>query len=142
MPLVNEMNNGRFYVNYSGHGSTGGWQNLNFNIGHVQLLTNVNGLSIYTMLTCLNGYFAGPSSSMAEVLLNSTTGGAVAAWGSTAETTPDIQQTMGVRFYNQVGVGQITRLGDLIVDAKTVVGGGRDVRLSWVLIGDPMLKTR
>jgi hypothetical protein len=49
---------------------------------------------------------------------------------------------MGVRFYNQVGAGQLTRLGDLVVDAKSVLIAGRDVRLSWVLIGDPMLKMR
>jgi hypothetical protein len=79
---------------------------------------------------------------MAEALLNSTTGGAVASWASTGTTTPDIQQIMGVHFYNQVVAGQITRLGDLIIDAKTVVPGGRDVRLTWVLLGDPMLKVR
>ena len=94
------------------------------------------------MLTCLNGYFVGPNTSLAERFLNSTTGGAAAAWASTGETTPDIQQVMGVHFYGQVAAGQITRLGDLIIDAKTVVPGGRDVRLTWVLLGDPMLKTR
>ena len=140
--LITELNNARFYVNYSGHGSTGAWEGQNFNTSHVPLLTNINGLSIFTMLTCLNGYFVGPNTSMAESLLNSTSGGAVAAWASSGTTTPDIQQVMGVHFYGQVAAGQITRLGDLIIDAKTVVPGGRDVRLSWVLIGDPMLKTR
>jgi hypothetical protein len=32
------------------------------------------------------------------------------------------------------------RLGDLVLDAKSVVSGGSDVRLSWTLLGDPMLK--
>jgi len=141
--LISELNNGRFLVNFSGHGLTGSWSSAaNFNIAHVPSLTNINGLSIYTMLTCLNGYFAGGNVSMAEALLNSTTGGAVAAWASTGTTTPDIQETMGKRFYNQVGAGTFTRLGDLIIDAKTVVPGGRDVRDSWVLLGDPMLKVR
>jgi hypothetical protein len=49
---------------------------------------------------------------------------------------------MGKRFYNQIGLGNITRMGDLIIDAKTVVPGGSDVRESWVLLGDPMLKVR
>ena len=141
-PLITDLNNGRFFVNYSGHGTTGAWQSQNFSVNHVPLLTNINGLSIYTMLTCLNGYFVGSNVSMAETLLNSSTGGAAAAWASTTETTPDIQQVMGVHFYGQVAAGQIPRLGDLIIDAKTVVSGGRDVRLSWVLIGDPMLETR
>ena len=141
--LIAEQNNGRYLVNYNGHGTTGAWANANnFSTDHVFMLTNINNLSVYTMLTCLNGYFVGTRSSMAETLLNSQAGGAVAAWASTGETTPDIQETMGVRFYSQIGAGQITRLGDLIRDAKTVITGGRDVRESWVLIGDPMLKMR
>jgi len=141
--LVADLNVGRYLANFNGHGTTGSWANPNnFSISHVPQLTNINRPTVYTMLTCLNGYFIGPNTSMAEILLNSTTGGAAAAWASTGETTPDIQQTMGIRFYNQVSAGQITRLGDLILDAKTVVTAGRDVRLSWVLIGDPMLKMR
>jgi len=141
--LIAELNNGRFLVNFSGHGTTGSWSSgANFKTADVPLLTNINGLSIYTMLTCLNGYFAGNNVSMAEALLNSTSGGAVASWASSASTTPDVQEVMGRRFYNQIGVGTITRLGDLIIDAKTVVPGGRAVRDSWVLLGDPMLKVR
>jgi hypothetical protein len=141
--LITALNSGPYFANFSGHGTTGSWASAsNFSINHVPLLTNSNHLSIYTMLTCLNGYFIGPNTSLAEQLVNSTTGGAAAAWASSGTTTPDIQQVMGVHFYNQVAAGQITRLGDLIIDAKTVVPGGRDVRLSWVLLGDPMLKTR
>jgi hypothetical protein len=141
--LISEQNTGKYLVNYSGHGSTGIWASAsNFRITNVPLLTNIDHLSVYTMLTCLNGFFAGQNVSLAEGLLNSTVGGGVAVWASTGETTPDIQEIMGTRFYNQVGEGQITVLGDLILDAKTFVPGGRDVRLSWVLLGDPMLKMR
>ena len=67
---------------------------------------------------------------------------AVSAWSSSGLTTPDIQEVMATRFYKQIGAGNITRLGDLINDAKTVISGGRDVKLSWVLLGDPMLKMK
>jgi hypothetical protein len=94
------------------------------------------------MLTCLNGFFLSASlNSLAERLLNHTNGGAVAAWGSTGLTTPDVQEIMGQRFYDQVDQGTIPRLGDLIRDAKSVITE-EDVRLSWALIGDPMLKVR
>lgn len=145
---LNGQQVGRFIVNYSGHGSSGIWASSGFfGIGpptnHVPLLTNANSQTIFTMLTCLNGYFIRPDAdSLSEVLLKSSTGGAVATWSSTGETTPDIQTSMGVRFYNQFGVGTITRIGDLIKDAKTEVPGGSDVRLSWALLGDPMLKVR
>jgi hypothetical protein len=39
-------------------------------------------------------------------------------------------------------LGTIPRLGDVIRDAKSAVPGGSDVRYSWVLIGDPLLKVR
>lgn len=142
--LIADMNVGRYTANWCGHGTTGAWASSSF-FSNIQVpqLTNINNLTVFTMLTCLNGYFHNINgSALGEVLLNSTIGGSVASWASTGETTPDIQQIMGTRFYHQLGVGSITRLGDLIVDAKTVVPGGRDVRLSWVLLGDPMLKMR
>ena len=142
--LITQLNTGPMLVNFSGHGTTGTWASpANFRSSNVALLNNADRLSVYTMLTCLNGYFHGVGfDSLSEVLFNSPNRGAAATWASTGETTAFIQQDMGLRFYHQVGVGQITRLGDLIVDAKTVVPGGRDVRLSWVLLGDPLLKMR
>jgi hypothetical protein len=70
---------------------------------------------------------------MGEVLLKSNNGGAVSVWASTGLTTPDVQEVMATRFYTQMSAGNITRLGDLIKDAKSVINGGRDVRLSWAL---------
>jgi len=104
-------------------------------------MTNLTSPSIFVSLSCLNGYFIAPNgSSIGELLLRSNAGGAVAVWASTGETTPDVQETMGTRFYSQLGAGNMTRLGDLVVDAKSVISAGSDVRLSWVLLGDPMLK--
>ena len=142
--IINTINGGPYLVNFAGHGTTGVWVNTSFySINDAPQLANIDNLSIFTMLTCLNGYFIGTrNTSFAEVLLNSTTGGAVASWASTGTTTPDVQELMATRFYLKVGDGSIPRLGDLIVDAKTVVPGGRDVRLTWALLGDPMLKVR
>jgi len=142
--LINQINMGRYIVNYSGHGSTGVWAATSFfGLNSVPQLTNANSRSIFTMLTCLNGYFIRPDAdSLAEALIKAQNGGAVVAWASTGKTTPDIQQIMGVRFYNQIAAGNITRMGDLVRDAKAVIPGGSDVRLSWALLGDPMLKVR
>ncbi len=146
-----------FFVNYSGHGTSSAWVNDGF-LGKVDftgnqisnppkrsLIANTN-LSIFTMLTCLNGYFisADPTSagdSLAEAMLKESNG-AVAAWSSSGLTTPDIQEVMATRFYNQLGAGNFNRLGDLIKDSKTGLKGGRDVRLSWILLGDPALKIK
>ncbi len=142
--LIDKMNEGRFIVNYSGHGNQSDWASSGFFYKpDVPQLTNKDNLSIFTMLTCLNGYFFDPASdSLGEVLLNYNNGGAVSTWASTGLTTPDIQEIMAARFYDQLGNGNMNRLGDLIKDAKTAISGGRDVRLSWVLLGDPTLKVR
>lgn len=142
--LMSNMNAGKFIVNYSGHGSSNVWATTGFfgNAGASQLTNSGGNLSIFTMLTCLNGYFSNNSDSLSEVLLKNANGGAVSAWASTGLTTPDIQEVMATRFYNQVTAGNITRMGDLIKDAKTTINYGRDVRLSWVLLGDPTMKVR
>ena len=144
--LITAMNTGKYIINYAGHGSTAAWVTTSF-FGNPRVpeLTNANNQSIFTMLTCLNGYFLNvniASKSLSENLLDATNGGAVAVWSSTGLTTPDVQEIMATRFYNQLGAGNITRMGDLIRDAKTAIPGGTDVRLSWALIGDPMLKVR
>lgn len=142
--LRNLLNTGKYIVNYSGHGHATIWAaNGFFNSTHALNLTNGDNLSIFTMLTCLNGYFVEPATpSLSENLLKAPNGGAVAAWSSSGLTTPDIQETMARRFYNRFGAGKMTRLGDLVNDSKTVLTAGRDVRLSWVLLGDPTLKVR
>ncbi len=143
--IINQINNGRYLVNWSGHGTTGTWGGTNalFDVDDVPSLTNANNQSVFTMLTCLNGFFHNlVNESLAEKLLYAQNGGAVAVWASSGMTTPDIQEIMATRFFNRIGVGNITRMGDLILDAKTTVPGGQDVRYTWVLIGDPMLKVR
>ena len=142
--IVASINTGKYLVNYVGHGSTGVWAATSFfSIANVPQLTNGSSPSIFTMLTCLNGFFINVTNdSLAEALIKGENGGAVAAWASTGLTTPDVQEIMASRFFGQVTAGGIPRMGDLVKDAKTAIPGGSDVRLSWVLIGDPMLKVR
>ncbi len=146
--LVAAINAGKYLVNYSGHGAQSIWSSTTFlsNTTVNTELTNAANPSIYTMLTCLNGYFIGHNGlnddSIAELLLKSSNGGGPAAWASTGLTTADIQMVMGRRFMEQIGLGNIPRMGDLIRDAKGVIPAGADVRFSWALFGDPMLKVR
>lgn len=145
--LISAMNTGKFIVNYSGHGTAGSWGGspLFFDVSSVPTTTD-HTPAIYTMLTCLNGYFHWlyfPS--ISETLVNTPNKGAVAAWASSGKTLPNVQEEMATRFYLKLGEGNIPRLGDLIRDAKTALEppyDSPDVRLSWALIGDPMLKVR
>ncbi len=141
--LVSEFNSGRYMVNYSGHGNVSAWASAAF-FGNSQAsqMTNSTRLTFFTMLTCLNGYFIGSTDSLSDALLKNPNGGAPAVWASSGLTTADVQEVMATRFYNQLGAGNTPRIGDLIKDAKTSINFGRDVRLSWGLLGDPTLKVR
>lgn len=141
--LIATLNSGKFFVNYSGHGSTGIWDGNWFTTTDAPTLVNSPNYTLYFMLTCLNGYFLRPDADgLAESVLKAPNGGAVASWASTGKTTPDVQEVMAARFYSQFGNPGMTRLGDLINDAKVNLNGGRDVRLSWALLGDPMLRIK
>ncbi len=142
--LIGELNTGKYIANYAGHGSSGLWAVATFfGLNNVPQLTNSDKHTIFTMLSCLNGYFIRPNSdSLAERLLKASNGGAVVTWSSSGSTTSDIQLLMGTRFFSQLAAGDIDRMGDLIRDAKAVIPAGADVRFSWVLLGDPMLKMR
>jgi hypothetical protein len=146
--IINQINQGRYLANYSGHGTTGTWHSVGFfsaynlipGSGYPQV-ANGDNLTIFTMLTCLNGYFINAyGDSLSEYAQKFNNGGSAANWASTGKTTPDVQLIMGRRFFDQMAAGTMPRLGDLIKDAKSVIPGGSDVKLSWALIGDPMLK--
>ena len=140
--LITALNNSPFIVNYSGHGNVGVWAaNSFFSSTSAGQLTNTN-LSVYTLLSCLNGYFINPTDSLAEHLLKNPNGGAASVWASTGLTLSSEQEVMATRFYNQIAAGNITRIGDLIKDAKTTLTFGPDVRLSWALLGDPTMKIK
>ncbi|HEY8561361.1 MAG TPA: C25 family cysteine peptidase [Pyrinomonadaceae bacterium] len=141
--MIADINQGRYMVNYSGHGAAGSWNGNWMVLGDPQFMTNAPNYTVFNMLTCANGYFLRTNfDSLAEALLKSQNGGAVAVWASTGKTTPDVQEVMAARFYNQLNVGTMNRFGDLVKDAKQNVVGGRDVRLSWALLGDPTMKLK
>ncbi|MBK7393495.1 MAG: hypothetical protein IPI64_09390 [Chloracidobacterium sp.] len=145
--LVSAINvpGGKYIVNYSGHGAQSLWDQNFLSNGSVSQLLNADGPAIFTMLTCLNGYFLGPASndeSIAELLVKSAVGGGPVAWASSGKTTADVQMLMGRQFFQQIGIGNIKRMGDLVIDAKAQTPANSDVRTTWILFGDPMLKVR
>ncbi len=143
--LIDALNAGPFVSNYAGHGNLRNWYDLNFfGANDATALTNSNNLTLFTMVTCLNGQFHtfSQGSSLAELLTENPNGGAVASWASTGKTTADVQDRLINRFFLKLSDGSIPRLGNLVIDAKGSFQGGRDVKLSWVIIGDPMLRVR
>src|SRR5262249_23529983 len=94
--LLDALNQGQALVNYAGHGSVEQWS-------FADLLDNTdasglqhgNRLPVFILMDCLNGFFHDVfSTSLAETLLLSPDGGAVAVWASSGFTDASPQAAM------------------------------------------------
>ena len=142
--IFNALNQGPALVNFAGHGSTETWTGapLLQRSDAAQLNNGGNRLSVYVMLTCLNGYFASATTeSLAEGLINAPNGGAVAVWASTGLTAATGQQLAAREFYQRAYGATPYRLGDATRAAKAQTSD-LDVRATWTLFADPTLHVR
>ncbi|HEV3470251.1 MAG TPA: C25 family cysteine peptidase [Pyrinomonadaceae bacterium] len=135
--IVAAVNEGQWAVNYLGHGSVNGWTGEGLlRSQDAAALSNGGQLPFFVLMTCLNGHFADPAlDGLGEALLKAGGGGALAAWGSTAMTEPEAQAAVNRELYRLLFGGPVT-LGDAVRRAKSATAD-RDVRRTWVLLGDP-----
>jgi hypothetical protein len=134
--VIDAINRGQIIVNYAGHGSLDQWRGNILTSADAVGLTNGGELSLFVMMTCLNGYFQDAAlDSLAESLLKAN-GGAVAVWGSSGLTTPDIQAILNQQVFGLIFSGTPITIGEATARAKAAVTNG-DVRRTWILLGDP-----
>ena len=84
--VIDGFNNGASLINYIGHGGGGIWSDsrmLDFEDPE-QNLTNISQLPLVISMTCFTGAFDGTKNSLAEELLRSRNGGAIAVIGATS----------------------------------------------------------
>lgn len=141
--IISNLNQGPQVVNYFGHGSVGLWTGAGLlTTGDAAGLSNGNRLPLFTMMTCLNGYFHDVSGdSLAEALLKSQNGGAVAVWASSGQTNMEGQLQVAQPLYQLLFGGQPMTLGDAVRGAKSATGD-QGVRRSWIFFGDPTQRIR
>ncbi|MBC7796325.1 MAG: hypothetical protein H7Z37_05605 [Pyrinomonadaceae bacterium] len=149
--IIREVNKNPFVIAYAGHGTNGSWsgsQILNIRRGgtvddSASFTNGGSNLSLFILLTCLNGSFADFSNeTISERQMKNVNGGSIGIWSSSGLTIPESQDPMGARFYDlyRDGIGTV-RLGELTRQAKLATGDP-DVRYSWVLLGDPTLRVK
>ncbi|MFN2468781.1 MAG: C25 family cysteine peptidase [Gaiellaceae bacterium] len=135
--LLAALNQGPSLVNFFGHGSIEIWTSGSILRPVDALALRNSRLSLYVMMTCLNGYFTDVEvKSLGEALLENPLGGAVAVWSSTGETVLSPQLSMDQKALELLFANPRTRLGEAMVQAKGVISD-LDVRRTWVLFGDP-----
>jgi Peptidase family C25 len=141
--IVNALNQGPMIVNYYGHGSVGVWTGAGLlDVDAAASLTNTNRLSLYVMMTCLNGYSHDAFvDSLGEAALKAPNGGAAAVWASSGFTEAQPQFVMDLEFYRQLFGTPPLRLGEATRNAKAAISD-LDVRRTWMLLGDPTMRMR
>jgi len=141
--IIERLNDNPSVVTYTGHGSATVWANSSvFRAGDATNLTNER-LSVYLLMTCLNGYTHQPNGeSLAESLINAGRG-AIAVWTSSGITDAEKQLEISRAFtrlaFKQAGKSQ--RIGDIVKAAKQSTADS-DVRRTWQLVGDPTIFVR
>lgn len=138
--LIDAINQGQKIVNYMGHANTDQWRGDLLTSADAASLTNRDRLSVFVMMSCLNGYFQEASGdSLAESLMRAP-GGAVAVWASSGMTSPGGQIVINEEAYRLMFDGSVT-LGEATRRAKAAVSDP-DIRRTWVLLGDPSMRLR
>ena len=137
------INSGKLIVNYVGHGSVEVWsgEDLLDDEGAASL-TNGSLLPVFLIMNCLNGFFHDVyTESLAQALLFSQNGGAVAVWASSGLTSPQPQLQMDQNVVKLLFTLPALSLGDAIRQAKADITDS-DVRRTYILFGDPLLRLK
>jgi Peptidase family C25/Lamin Tail Domain len=141
--ILNGINQGPLLVNYLGHGSIESWTGAGIlRSADVPQLTNNHALSVFVLMTCLNGYVQDVNSiSLGEALMRSGNGGAAAVWASSGMTEPDQQALMNQQLVRSLLGDQPSTIGEAIIKAKAATQN-MDARRTWMLLGDPTTRLR
>ncbi|TAN40262.1 MAG: hypothetical protein EPN25_08445 [Nitrospirae bacterium] len=140
--ILNSINEGVLLVNYIGHGSEDTWGGDLFTAASAETLTNGLKLPFFINMTCWNGWFPNLYTvTLAETLLKTAQGGAVAVWASSGLTEPDRQLIMNKELMRLLFDGRGLTIGEAAAAAKAAVGN-MDVRRTWILFGDPATRLK
>jgi hypothetical protein len=141
--ILRQTNDGQTVITYIGHGSPIAWSSGNFfNVNDASVLNNKK-LSLYLIMTCLNGYTIDIyGDSLAESLIKSE-GGAYAVWVSSGATHIGGQAEISRAATDLIfkSDNKPLRLGEIVRFAKQTTADA-DIRKTWQLIGDPTMFVR
>ncbi len=133
--LLARLRAGAGLVNFAGHGSVTEWAGT-LTAAQAHDLDNGDRLPVVAAMTCLSGLFQDPRQpSLGQALLSAPGGGAIAVWASSASPDARQQATANEAFVRALATSS---LGAAVQAAKRAVTD-RDLRRSFVLLGDPTL---
>ncbi|MDD9973798.1 MAG: C25 family cysteine peptidase [Candidatus Poribacteria bacterium] len=146
--VIDGFNDGASIVNYIGHGGGGRWASsrmLDFKDPE-QNLTNISQLPFVISMTCYTGSFDGIKNSLAEELLRSENGGAIAVIGATSIGLLDGDYLLNLEIFDVIFNDQTHNIGAIVAQAKTqfLINSPEFLDLAEVftLFGDPATNLR
>ena len=141
--VIDGFNTGASLINYIGHGGGGIWSDsrmLDFEDPE-QNLTNISQLPLVISMTCYTGAFDGTKNSLAEELLRSENGGAIAVIGATSIGLLDGDYIFNSEILDVISKGHTQDIGAIFAQAKTQflinAPGFLDLTEVFTLFGDP-----
>ena len=141
--VIDGFNNGASLVNYIGHGGGGIWSDsrmLDFEDPE-QNLTNISQLPLVISMTCFTGAFDGTKNSLAEELLRSGNGGAIAVIGATSVGLLDGDYIFNREIFDVIFKEHTQNIGAIFAQSKTQflinTPGFLDLAEVFTLFGDP-----
>jgi len=139
--LLNQLKDGCFLLNYTGHGSTTAWSAEDLlNITDVRQMTFEN-LPLWITATCDFGWFDGFDTSGGETAFLNKTSGAIALFTTSRVVNSISNFNLNSQFINYLfnkQDGKYLSLGDIIRLSKNQIGNDSN-KLNFVLLGDPAL---
>ena len=138
--ILDSFATGTDLVVFAGHGSVTFWRGGLLTSEDVMEISSPGRLSVSVLANCLNGYFGAPGlRSVGEALVLAPGGGSVVSWTSAGVSDSGWQELMISEFLRVAYQPGMTT-GNAARAAKASVNG--DVRKTWVLLGDPMVKLK
>ncbi|HXF06429.1 MAG TPA: C25 family cysteine peptidase [Blastocatellia bacterium] len=140
--LLEALARGQWLINYMGHGSVELWRGGVLTSADAETLTNAPRFPLVVAMTCLNGMFHDLyTESLAEALVKSSRGGAIAVWASSGLTFPDDQARLNRALIGALFDETLATVGEAVLRAK-MGSEVQDLRRSWILVGDPATRLR
>ncbi len=146
--VIDGFNSGVSLVNYIGHGGGGIWSSsrmLDFEDPE-QNLTNISQLPLIISMTCFTGSFDSGKNSLAEELLRSENGGAIAVIGATSIGLLDGDYLLNLEIFDVIFRQRTQHIGAILAKAKTQFlinfPGYLDLAEVFTLFGDPATRLK
>jgi len=139
--LLNQLNDGCFLLNYTGHGSITAWSAEDLlNIADVRQMTFTN-LPLWITATCDFGWFDGFDASGGETAFLNQNSGAIALFTTSRVVSSSGNYNINAQFMRYLfnkQAGKYLCLGDIFRLSKNQLGTDSN-KLNYVLLGDPAL---